>query len=190
MIPLAALYTPSPRIPLFLVMDRGGVYLRPDSPFWMIRFRLKGRLFRESSRAKSKKEALAFLRRRMAEFGLGSGGLGGGIPTLGEAAEALLSHMRAANRSGHAEVRSHLRSIVAHFGTATWLAEISPERMDAFMAARRASGLKDDSVYNEMSTLRRCLRLQWKTESPARAANIPDARQREGPAGLFHRRGS
>jgi integrase len=162
MFPLAAPYTPSPRKPLLLVMDRGGVYLRPDSPFWMIRFRLKGCLFRESSRARSKKEALAYLRRRMAEFGLGSAGFEFGIPTLGEAAEALLSHMRAANRSGYAEVRSHLRSIVAHFGMETRLAEVSPERMDAFMAARRASGLRDDSVYNEMSTLRRCLRLQWK----------------------------
>jgi integrase len=162
MIPLAAPYAPSSTPCLLLVKDRGAVYLRPDSPFWIIRFRFKGRLFRESTGTRSKKAALTFLRRRMAEFGLGRGELGFDIPTLEEAAESLLAHMRAANRSGLAEVRSHLRSIVAHFGAGARLAEISAERMDAFMATRRAAGLRDDSVYNEMSTLRRCLRLQWK----------------------------
>jgi len=160
MFPLAAHHPASSPLPI--VMDRGGVYLQGHSPFWMIRFRHKGRQIRESSGTKTKREALAYLRRRMAEFGLGRGEAGFGVPTLGEAAQALLAHMKAANRSGIAEVRSHLRAIAVHFGTTTWLAEISPERMDAFMAARRADGLGDDAVYNEMSTLRRCLRLQWK----------------------------
>lgn len=160
MLQSAALYAPPPRIPHQLVMDRGGVYLRPDSPSWMIRFRLKGHLHRESTRTNSKREALAFLRRRMAEFGIGQ--IGFDVPTLEEAARSLLDHISAARKSGHDEVRSQLRSLIAYFGPSIRLAEISPECMDAFMAARRAAGLRDDSVYNEMSTLRRCLRLQWK----------------------------
>ena len=145
-----------------LVLDRGGVYLQPDSPFWMIRFRYKDRLIRESSKAMSKRVALAFLRRRMAEFGIGHDASVNNVPTLGEAAEALLAHIAAAKKSGHAEVRSHLRALVAYFGPETRLAEILPDQMERFVAARRAGGLKDASVHNEISTLRRCLRLQWK----------------------------
>lgn len=63
----AAPYACSSRMLLPMVMDRGGVYLQAHSPFWMIRFRHKGRQIRESSGTKSRKEALVFLRRRMAE---------------------------------------------------------------------------------------------------------------------------
>jgi len=143
-------------------MDRGGVYLQTGSPFWMIRFRYRGRLMRESSKATSKREALSHLRRRMAEFGLGRGAARCEIPTLGAAAVELLAHISAAKKSGHAPVRSHLRSLLDHFGAKTRIAEILPERMESFVVARRAAGLKDASVYNEISTLRRCLRLQWR----------------------------
>src|SRR5262245_48276417 len=34
--------------------------------------------------------------------------------------------------------------------------------MEGFMSLRRTAGLTDASVYNEMSTLRRCIRLQWR----------------------------
>lgn len=98
----------------------------------------------------------------MAEFGLASDPTASDIPTLGEAADALLTNIRAAGKSGQAEVRSHLRSILGHFGPRRLLAEISPESMERFMTARRAAGLRDASLYNEMSTLRRCLRLQWR----------------------------
>jgi integrase len=49
-----------------------------------------------------------------------------------------------------------------HLGAYTRIAEILPEQMERFVAVRRAAGLRDASVYNEISTLRRCLRLQWK----------------------------
>ncbi|MGH7731006.1 MAG: tyrosine-type recombinase/integrase [Candidatus Eiseniibacteriota bacterium] len=84
------------------------------------------------------------------------------VPTVQEACDALLTHLSAAKRSGHAPVRSHLRSLLEHFGHDTRIAEIQPERMERFVASRRTAGLKDASVYNELSTLRRCLRLQWK----------------------------
>ena len=145
-----------------LVKERGGVYLQPRSPFWMIRFRYRGRFIRESTKLTSRREALAYRRRRMAEFGLGTGVSALEVPTLGEAAEALLAHIAAAKKSGLAQVRSHLRNIAAHFGPEMRIAEILPDRMERYVTAHRARGLKDASVYNEMSTLRRCLRLQWR----------------------------
>jgi len=98
----------------------------------------------------------------MTEFGLSKDCLAPEVPTLGEAANALLLHIQASRKSGHAEVRSYLRNIVRHFGPPTLLAEISAESMERFMSLRRTAGLTDASVYNEMSTLRRCLRLQWR----------------------------
>jgi integrase len=97
----------------------------------------------------------------MAEFGLGGGQIGCEIPTLKEASEALLSHILASKKSGHAPVRSHLASLIAHFGPKTRIAEILPERMERYVTARQRAGLRDASIYNEMSTLRRCFRLQW-----------------------------
>src|SRR2546426_3341613 len=98
----------------------------------------------------------------MAEFGIGSEASCSTIPTLADAADALLTHIAAAHKRGYPQVRAHLKNLVAYFGSETRIAEILPDRMDRFVIARRAAGLKDSSVYNEMSTLRRCLRLQWK----------------------------
>lgn len=133
-----------------LVMERGGVYLQAGSPFWMIRFRYKGRLIRESSKTRSKREAIDFRKRRMAEFGLGKGVYGPEIPTLEEAAEALLAHIVAAKKRGRAQVRSPLRSLVAHFGSETRIAEILPDRMDLNVArssAMKIAGHKTEAVY-------------------------------------------
>jgi integrase len=130
----------------------------------MIRFRYKGRFIRESSKTTSKRAARAYLRRRLSEFGLGPDACESEVPTLGEAAEALLAHISAAKKSGHPQVRSHLRSLIAHFGPETRIAEILPDRIERFVTLRRAAGLRDSSVYNEVSTLRRCLRLQWKRQ--------------------------
>jgi integrase len=154
-----------------VVMERSGVYLQTDSRFWMIRFRYRGRLIRESSGTHSKREAIAYRRRRMAEFGLGRGIVRLEVPTLREAADALLMHIAAAKKSGYPQVRSHLKSLMAHFGADTRIAEILPDRMEGFVNARRAAGLMDASVHNEMSTLRRCLRLQWRR---GRLLTLPD----------------
>jgi hypothetical protein len=87
---------------LALVTDRDGVYMRPRSPYWFIQFRYRGRQIRESSRTTSRREAFAYRRQRMAEFGLGKGLIGTNIPTLLEASEALLTHIRASKKSGYA----------------------------------------------------------------------------------------
>jgi integrase len=145
----------------FLIRD-GGVYRQPGSPFWTIRFRCQGRQIRETTKLTSKREALAYRKRRMAEFGLHPSAAIHAAPTIEEAARALLVHISASCKSGLPQVRSHLKSIVDFFGAKTLVAEIQGERMDRFVITRRSDGLRDASVYNEMSTLRRCLRLQWK----------------------------
>src|SRR5262249_8829819 len=135
---------------------------RSGSPFWMIRFRYKGRLIRESSQTLSRREAIAYRNKRMVEFGLRNGRPEGSVPTLSTALDELLSHISATGKRGYAEVRSHSRGLLEHFGGSIRIAEILPGRMEGFVQARRAAGLKQASVYNEMSTLRRCLRMQWK----------------------------
>lgn len=91
----------------WMVMERGGVYLRPGSPYWMIRFRYRGRLIRESSGSASRREAITYRKRRMAEFGIGRGLSEFEVSTLGVAAQALLDHISTAKKSGWAQVRSH-----------------------------------------------------------------------------------
>src|SRR5262245_27563918 len=83
--PQAVQYVPAPGHVHGLVMDRGRVYRRPDSPHWMIRFRCRGRTIRESSGTGSRREATLFLQRRMSEFGLGTDSLAADIPDLTEA---------------------------------------------------------------------------------------------------------
>jgi len=146
----------------FFVRDGGGVYRQPGSPFWSIRFRWRGRQIRESTKLTSKRDAIDYRRRRMAEFGIERNPTSQSVPTVDEAARALLVHISASCKSGLPQVRSHLKNIVDYFGPNTLIAEIQGDRMDRFVIARRSAGLKDASVYNEMSTLRRCLRLQWK----------------------------
>src|SRR5206468_10242547 len=122
-------------------------------------------------------------------FGIGPDVVTSAIPTLGDAADSLLTHIAAAHKRGYAQVRADLRSLVAHFGSETRIAEILPERMDRFVIARRAAGLKDSSVYNEMSTLRRCLRLQWKRNRLLVLPEFPMPTKGKAP-GLLDLRGS
>src|SRR5215468_1746964 len=115
----------------FLVMDRNsGVYRRAGSPFWMIRFRYKGRQIRESSQTVSRREAIAYRKKRMAAFGLASGKPECSIPTLSAALEELLSHIAATGKRGYAQVRSHSRGLLRHFGASVRIAEILPGRME------------------------------------------------------------
>jgi len=169
----------------FLVRERSGVFLRADSPFWMIRFSYKGRLIRESSKLTSRQEAIVYRKRRMAEFGIGPEASCSKIPTLADASQSLLTPIAAAHKRGYAQVRAHLKSIVAHFGSETRIAEILPERMDRFVIARRAAGLKDSSVYNEMSTLRRCLRLQWRRNHLLALPEFPMPTRGKARQGFF-----
>src|SRR5258705_4572748 len=113
----------------------------------MNRVPYQGRLIRESTQTTSKRAALAHLRWRMAEFGLRSAADGFAVPTLGQAAAELLSHIMSTRKSGYSPVRSHLRNLLAHFGAQIRIAEIQPDRMEQFVATRRAEGLKDASVH-------------------------------------------
>jgi integrase len=120
-----------------------------------------------------------------AEFGLGRGDVPRDVPTLGDAAAALLTHIAATNKSGHQVVRSHLRSIIAHFGADTRIAELLPDQMERFVTARRSAGLRDASIYNEMSTLRRCLRLQWKRHHILSLPSFPMPTKGRARQGFF-----
>ena len=111
--------SPASYPPNGLVLDRGGAYLPPDSRVWMMRFRYKGRLIRQSSKTTVKRQAIAALRRRMAEFGVECEGHTLEVPTLREAADALLAHILATKKSGFAQVRTHLRSLLTYFGSDT-----------------------------------------------------------------------
>jgi hypothetical protein len=111
--PWAELYPESVPRSIPEVRDRSGVYRRQHSPFWFIEFRHKGRRMRESSNSGSRRVAIAYRKQRMAELGVGPDTASGEVPTLGEAAEALLIHILAAGKSGHPQVRSHLKSLLS-----------------------------------------------------------------------------
>src|SRR4029078_1633337 len=106
----------------FFVRDGGGVYRQPGSPFWSIRFRWRGRQIRESTKLTSKRDAIDYRRRRMAEFGIERNPTSQSVPTVDEAARALLVHISASCKSGLPQVRSHLKNIVDYCGPNTLIA--------------------------------------------------------------------
>lgn len=112
----------------------GSVFRRTGSSYWYLDYRVGGRRFKESTKAKTKAQALALLAKREAEAFEGKhfpdkrlAGL-----TMAKLRELWLEH--AAGKRSLEDDRQRFRTIVEHFGPTTQVATLTPSDVERFRA--------------------------------------------------------
>jgi integrase len=138
-------------------VSRGCIYRRPDSAHWFIKFYLDGKVRRETTRTANRKEALAFLVRRLDEARRGIFHDVSGRITFSEMRGLLFRNY--AFKQNRTDPTRHVDQLALAFGelrgeeiTEERIAEYSRKRLEIDRAAPA-------TLHRELSVLRRMLRL-------------------------------
>jgi integrase len=145
----------------------GGVFERDG--LWYIRFRYKGRRYRESTGSRRKKVAIDLLKKRIAEVQDSTFSPAGSRMKLKDLLRLTTSNYekngrRSIDRLGN--LHSHLERLL---GADTPVDQIH-ERIDAYTTKRRDEGANPGTINRELSALRRGFRLAIKAR---RLATMP-----------------
>lgn len=150
----------------------GNVRLRGNI-YW-IRYWWRGKAFQESAKTADKKEALKFLRKRLAEKDAGAG------PNIGAekvTVKQLLDNVRADYLKKRRRMKGceHLmRMLLADDSPLAHLraVEVGSRQLDAYRKHREASGVQPQTVNREISMLRRAWNLGAQ-QTPPLVASVP-----------------
>lgn len=145
----------------------GQLYQRKGSPYWWCHlYSATGERLSESTRTRDKRAALAYLRRREREE-QEPGAAERRAATLRSALKALVDdrQIKASSETGSrskATVHFYLAKsarLLAHFGEAFLLRDVTAAAVDGYVAARRLAKRKDSTIHKELTTLRAALKI-------------------------------
>jgi integrase len=138
-------------------VSRGSVFHRPDSAHWFIKFYLDGKPHRETTRTANRKEALAFLVRRLDEARRGIFHEVSGRITFPEMKDLLLRNY--AFKQNRTDPTRHINNLAESFGALRG-EEITEERVASYSRKRlEVDCVAPATLHRELSVLRRMLRL-------------------------------
>lgn len=130
------------------------VVKRQNSPYWWYEFTVEGKRYRGSTKRliKDKADAEAFLAKEYnRHLNLGVSGIKQPI-TLEEAFKVTLAEVDGQTKRLYTSAYSTLS---AHFGSQVKMHEISETKLSAFIAQRRKSGRKDNTIRGDLKALLR-----------------------------------
>ena len=144
---------------------QGSIYRRPRSPFWWVRYSYQGRVYRESTKEKSRARAGEYLDRRLAEIGADVLGLRKFVGPaadriqVGQMFGALRDDLKLRDLRSFAATANHLSHAAAAFGD--WLLkETTAERVDQWIAQQVSDGQLSPATLNRrLQLLRQALTL-------------------------------
>ncbi len=132
---------------------------RKTASTWWVQYFVKGTRFRESSTSRNRREAEAFLQRRLEAAAQGKPvGPNAGTVTFEDLAKILLDDYRANGRRSAERVKdalAHLR----RFFEATHASEISGDLIGRYVGSRQREGAAPATINRELGALRRAFRL-------------------------------
>ncbi len=147
--------------------ETAGLFTRPDSPYFQCRFYdARGERIVESTRCTDRKAALAYLARRQREE-QDPGAAQRSATTLRYVLKLLVEERQSQAESESASrsmatarfYAAKARLLVAHFGEAFALADLTAAALDEYVATRRAAKAKDSTIHKELTTIRAALRI-------------------------------
>ncbi len=161
----------------------GRVY--PRGRIWWVQYCFRGKVHWESSRSTKRSEAVALLRRRQAEMGLGRlVGPATERTTFSELEKLLLAHYRINERKSLARAVSSLNALRAFFGDYR-AADITFDRITQYVA-NRLDSVKPATVRNELAALHLMLKLGARA-GKAIVPEFPTLEVRNTRSGFFER---
>jgi hypothetical protein len=163
----------------------GGIYKRKNSPFWWIRYNLRGTQHRESTGTNDQKQAKTFLRLRLKEVGADQIGAKKFIGpkhervTVGDLLDALEINYK--NRGKfRAQVASHFKTVRNAFGDRRAV-DVTDEEVAQYISDLRVNGKANATVNRYTQILSQAYRLARKKvgEGPA-ISHLPENNVRQG----------
>jgi integrase len=136
----------------------GSVYQRGD--IWWISYTVHGRRRRESSGSRLKRDAQELLRTRIAEAAHGTPAPPSADSlTLADLAELILLDYEVNERRSIDRVELSIKHLKAFFGRKCRVLDITTLAANRYILARRAEGVANQTIKNELTALRRMFNL-------------------------------
>jgi integrase len=130
--------------------------------YWSIEFWHNGKQYREASGSTNKADAVRLLKKRVAEVGAGSYIAKAQRLTFDDAARMVENDYTANGRRTLNSVKRCIEHLRGFFGGEARLADITPDRGDAYIAARLEAKAANATIRKEVSALSRMFVLAHK----------------------------
>lgn len=163
----------------------GRIYQR--GTVWWIQYCFRGKVRRESARSTTKRDALDLLRKRHKEMGTGRL-VGPDLErtTLADLKRILLDDYRANSRRSLARAEAAWAPLAATFPDDSRALDVTLDRLNAYLAARRDAGRQAATALRELATLRRAFRLAERA-GKAVCPPFPTVSVQNARTGFFER---
>lgn len=165
----------------------GRVYQQKGSDVWWLDYSFRGKRHRESSGSKKKGDAVALLRKRLAEMSTGKlTGRSEESVMFEDLAEMVVLDYQQKKRKSLPTLRFALKHLRDYFGTSRAL-DITADRVDRYIAAREEEGAATATIQGELAQLRRGFNLAIRKRilAPASKPYIPTLRVQNAREGFF-----
>lgn len=139
----------------------GRVYQRGTT--WWIDYGFRGKRYRESSGSQKKKDAVALLRKRLAEMGSGNFvGPSAEQVTFTDLAERIRNHYRIKNLKTAERMELAVRHLQKFFGADARALDITDDRVTAYAIHRQEEGAAQATIQRELMALSKMFKLGRK----------------------------
>lgn len=167
-----------PRVGTGRVYQRGNV--------WWVQYGVRGKNYRESSKSTKKKDAVALLKRRMAEQGAGKFiGPDAERVTFDDLAELITSDYKANGRRSLLRVQQSLAHLRVFFGAECRALDITTDRVNSYIVARQEAGAANATIQQEIAALRRSFNLAVQAGRLAVRPHVPSVHVDNARKGFF-----
>jgi integrase len=164
----------------------GRIYQRGAT--WWIDYGHRGQRYRESAESTKRGEAVALLKRRLAEMGGGTfTGPAAERVTLKQVMELVRADYEQNGRKSAARLRQSTAHLMEHFGEHCRALDVTVPRVNGYVEERRAAGAgaKPATVQNELAALRRGFTLAVRAGMLVQTIKVPRLEIDNTRAGFF-----
>ncbi len=151
----------------------GGVYQRPDSPVWWIKYSRYGKPYRESAQMTDKRKAANLLKNSLAEIQTGTFvGPQAERVRVEELAEDFLREYRINGRKSLDDVTARWNLHLRPFFGVLRAIDVTSELITRYVDSRQRQGAKNATVNRELAALKRMFKLGSQS-TPAKLLRMP-----------------
>jgi integrase len=143
----------------------GGIYRRPETAVWWVRYSYRGKRTRESSGSTNRADAVRLLKQRLGEMGQGKvPGRDAERVTLADLGQMLVNDYRLKGNRSTARVGQALAHVREYFGDNERALNITADRLTNYALQRQDAGAKPATVKCELAALRRGFNLAVRAD--------------------------
>ena len=154
---------------------------------WWVQYNYRGKMKRESSGSTLRSDALRLLKKRLAEMGQGQQpGVSAEKTTFEQMAEMLLNDYRANGRRSLNRAERSVKHLTQFFSM-TLAADITTDRVLAYVAFRQDEGAANATINRELAALKRMFRLAQRSKKVHDLPYIPMMEEDNTRKGFFER---